>query len=119
MDRTYDADGRREPGYFDSNQSVPQYTSSYSAEPRDSPSFRGTESSTARKRSSPPINDKMASGADRDELAGHAVSPELIAAITEKVKRERMCRFSPDLIASTPQTAASLVLTRLISRRTS
>jgi hypothetical protein len=87
MDRTYDAYGRREPGYFDSNQSVPQYTSSYSAEPRDSPSFRGTESSAARKRSSP-INDKMASGADRDELAGHAVSPELIAAITEKVKRE-------------------------------
>ena len=92
MDRTYDAYGRREPGYFDSNQSVPQYTSSYSAEPRDSPSFRGTESSAARKRSSP-INDKMASGADRDELAGHAVSPELIAAITERVKRERMCSF--------------------------
>jgi hypothetical protein len=89
MDRTYDAYGRREPGYFDSNQSVPQYTSSYSAEPRDSPSFRGTESSAARKRSSP-INDKMASGPDRDELAGHAVSPELIAAITEKVKREGM-----------------------------
>jgi hypothetical protein len=76
------AHGRREPrpDYF---ASVPEYTNSDSSEPRVG------RASPTRKLSSPPINDKMASGADRDELEGHpGVSPELIAAITERVKKE-------------------------------
>ena len=78
------AHGRREPrpDYF---ESVPEYTNYDSSEPR----VRGA--SPIRKLSSPPISDKMASGADRDELEGHpGVSPELIAAITERVKKEGM-----------------------------
>jgi hypothetical protein len=78
----YDAYG--EPGYFESNHFVPEYTKYSTTEPRDNPSLRRAES----KRTSP-INDKMTSGADRDDLISHAgVSEELIAAITEKVKRE-------------------------------
>jgi hypothetical protein len=92
----YDAYG--EPSYFESNQPVPEYTNYYSTEPRDNPSLRRTES----KHSSQPINDKMASAADRDELMeGHAgVSPELIALLTEKVKRESMLPAAMSLTCS-------------------
>jgi len=59
----------------------------YSAEPRD---YHSSLSSHPRQRSSPPINERMASAADRADPAGHdGVSPELIAAITDKVKKER------------------------------
>lgn len=86
----YDSYGRRDSaGYFDNaNQPVPEYTKNYSTEPRT------RESTTSgRKRSSPPLSDKMASATDRDDLSAHAgVSEELIAAITEKVKREGMLK---------------------------
>jgi hypothetical protein len=80
-----------EPGYFDPNYSMPEYTKArYSPEPRDNPSLRRRESSNARQRSSPPLAGKMPSAPDRvDSISPDAVSPELIAAITEKVKRER------------------------------
>jgi hypothetical protein len=74
--------GRREPrpDYF---EPVPEYTNYDSSEPR----VRGA--SPVRKLSSPPISDKMASGADREELEGYpGVSPDLIAAITERVTKE-------------------------------
>jgi hypothetical protein len=74
------AHGRREPDYF---ESVPEYANYNSSEPRVS------RTPPTRKLSSPPINEKMAAGADRDELKGHpGVSPELIAEITERVKKE-------------------------------
>lgn len=90
----YDSSSRRpqrggigEPGYFDDSQ-----TSDYSrsAEPRDIPSARDRSSSNARQRSFP-INNGMTSSPERAEPAGYeAVSPELIAEITERVKREGM-----------------------------
>ena len=97
----YDAYGRRDPGYFDEpNQPDPEYTNYYSTEPRDN--SRRKDSPSSRKRSSPPANVKMASATDRDELPAHAgVSEELLAAITEKIKREGMSIYC---------TAASLVL---------
>jgi hypothetical protein len=73
------AHGRREPDYF---ESVPEDTNNDSSEPR-------RRASPMRKLSSPPIDDKMASGADHHELKGHlGVSPELIAEITERVRKE-------------------------------
>jgi hypothetical protein len=80
-----------EPGYFDPNYAMPEYTKArYSPEPRENPSLRRRESSNARQRSSPPLAGKMPSAPDRvDSISHDAVSPELIAAITEKVKRER------------------------------
>jgi hypothetical protein len=76
---------RREPDYF---ESVPEYANRDSSEPRDSPSNL-RRASPIRKRSLPPINDEMASAADRDELKAHpGVTPELIAEITERVKKE-------------------------------
>ncbi len=74
--------GRREPrpDYF---EPVPEYTN------KDSPEPRVGGASPVRKPSSPPISDKMVSGADRGELEGYpGVSPDLIAAITEKVTKE-------------------------------
>lgn len=57
-------------------------------ENRNSTEPRRAAESPTRKRSSP-INDRMASAADRDSLKGHpGVSPELIAEITERVKKE-------------------------------
>ncbi|KAL5321648.1 hypothetical protein ACEPPN_009608 [Leptodophora sp. 'Broadleaf-Isolate-01'] len=104
----YDAYGRPlrsngEPSYFDpldasaageySNRSQNYYDSS---EPRDSnPSsyhhIHHREPVNPRRRESPPVGGKMASAADRGEqvqVGPDGVSPELIAAITEKVKRE-------------------------------
>ncbi|KAE9375394.1 hypothetical protein N431DRAFT_555828 [Stipitochalara longipes BDJ] len=76
--------GRREPDYF---ESIPEYANRDSPEPREHPSLR--RASPTQKRSSPPINDEMASAADRDELRAHpGVTPELIAEITERVKKE-------------------------------
>jgi hypothetical protein len=89
----YDAYG--EPGYFESNHFVPEYTKYTTTEPRDNPSLRRAES----KRTSP-INDKMTSGANRDDLISHAgVSEELIAAITEKVKKEGMLPAAASLVS--------------------
>jgi len=89
----YDAYGRPqrgtgEPGgYFEFNHAASDYT------PNINPNSRGDElrrtESNARKRTSPPINERSTFAADRVEPAGNdGVSPELIAAITEKVKRE-------------------------------
>jgi hypothetical protein len=72
-------------GYFDDS---PDYSTQRSAEPRDSSSARERSTSNARQRSFP-INDNMTSSPERAEPAGFdSVSPELIAEITERVKRE-------------------------------
>ncbi|KAK2625822.1 hypothetical protein QTJ16_005134 [Diplocarpon rosae] len=91
----FDAYGRRtrengEPGYFDGSSSAADYTSHqsyYDPEPRDNnPTLppRDNRDTFPRRRESP---GKMATtGA---EQVGHeGVSPELIAAITESVKKE-------------------------------
>jgi hypothetical protein len=90
--------GRREPrpDYF---EPVPEYTNYDSTEPRV------RRASPIRKLSSPPISDKMASGAERDELEAYpGVSPDLIAAITERVKKEGthipLCCTGPSLAKS-------------------
>ena len=97
---------RREPGYF---ESIPEYANRDFSEPREHPSLR--RASPTQKRS-PPINDGMASAADRDELRAHpGVTPELIAEITERVKKEG----TNHLICC---TAASLANSRHHSGRT-
>jgi hypothetical protein len=81
--------GNGEPGYFSDN-SMPDYTSSsyYSgSEARDdNPSMRRT--SSYRKRASPSIPDRMTTAPEQAGPSYDGVSPELIAAITERVKRE-------------------------------
>jgi hypothetical protein len=91
----YDAYGRPqrgngESGYFDPSDPTPEYLRHYPIDPRDNlPSPRHGESSNPRQRFSPPINDRMTSASERPEPAGHeSVSPEVIAAITERIKRE-------------------------------
>ncbi|KAG4426467.1 hypothetical protein IFR04_000349 [Cadophora malorum] len=104
----YDAYGRPlrsngEPDYFDplgspaatdyTNHSTSSSQNYYgSSEPRDSyHHIHHREPTNPRRRESPPVASKMASAADRgDQLptGPDGVSPELIAAITEKVKRE-------------------------------
>tara|TARA_R110002060_G_scaffold6681_4_gene10131 strand:+ start:790 stop:1185 length:396 start_codon:yes stop_codon:yes gene_type:complete len=106
----YDAYGRPlrsngEPDYFDplgspaatdyTNHSTSSSQNYYgSSEPRDSyHHIHHREPTNPRRRESPPVASKMASAADRgDQLptGPDGVSPELIAAITEKVKREGM-----------------------------
>jgi hypothetical protein len=83
--------GNGEPGYFESNDShMPSSSSQYNVEPRDNAPSRKRASSILQQ----PNNDnKMTSAPDRTEPSGTDVSPELIAAITERVKKERM--FSP------------------------
>jgi hypothetical protein len=88
----YDSYGRpsREPGYFDDDKQTADYSTQRSAEPRDSSYARERSASNARQRSFP-INDKMTSSPERAESTGFdTVSPELIAEITERVKREGM-----------------------------
>jgi len=75
----------REPDYF---EVIPEYANRDSSEPRAHPSIRRA-SPTQKRSSPPPINDRMASAADRDELRAYPrVTPELIAEITERVKKE-------------------------------
>ena len=79
----YDAYGRREangdPGYFPSGYTnVPDSSTQFPAEPG--------ASSTSRQQP------KM-SAPDRAGSIGADVSPELIAAITERVKKERMLQW--------------------------
>jgi hypothetical protein len=90
----YDAYGRprgsAEPGFFENKDAVPDYTSNYSPEPRDNPSMHRNESTTTRNRVSPSRTDRMTTSSRPIEPASHdGVSPELVAAITEKVKQER------------------------------
>ena len=79
-----------EPGYFEPEDSMPDYTKQYATEPRDNnPSSRQRDSSNPRKRSSPPLNNKVTSSTGGEESLGpDGVSPELIATITEKIKKE-------------------------------
>jgi len=89
----YDAHGRsrgnEDPSHLESNGSNTHDSSQYPTEPQDKPSMGRRASSNASPRTSSPIDDKMASAPDRAEPLGHdGVSPELIAAITEKVKKE-------------------------------
>lgn len=77
--------GRREPGYFESTDShMHGYSSQYNVEPRENLNSSQRASSTLRQ-----TNDNMTSAPDHIELSGADVSPELIAEITERVKRER------------------------------
>jgi hypothetical protein len=86
----YDAYGRlqrgnEEPGYFESNDShMPGHSSQYNAEPRDNLPSRPRDSSFLRQ-----SGDTMTAVPDRTESSGTDVSAELIAAITERVKKER------------------------------
>jgi len=83
----YDAYGRplHEPDYFNTqNNSSPVYSRQFTTEPRNSYS-----SSQQRNSSTGPQANKM-SVSDRPDTNSHDVSPELIAAITERVKKERM-----------------------------
>lgn len=72
--------GPAQAGYFDDS-------ASYYAGPRDNDPSRREDSSSTPKRSPTTKYDKMASTAGASEPEG--VSPDLIAAITEKVKKER------------------------------
>lgn len=83
--------GSGEPDYFEPNDSdMPAFSSHYNAEPREGSSSKLRASSNLRQSNN--INN-MTAAPDRTESsgAGTDVSPELIAAITERVKRERMC----------------------------
>lgn len=74
--------GTGQAGYFDESE-IPEYLGQYGGEPRDKPSIRRRTSSSARQRT-PPVSDRMT--AEPSNYDG--VSPDLIAAITEKVKKE-------------------------------
>lgn len=77
--------GAAQAGYFDDP------TSYYAAEPRDNDPSRREDSSNTPKRSPSTKYDKMASTASPSAPEG--VSPDLIAAITEKVKKELLEHF--------------------------
>src|SRR5579859_3335832 len=98
--------GNGEPSYFEPSDAASDYMSHhYSTEPRD---YHPSMSSRPRQPTSLPINDRMTSAADRSDPAGQdGVSPELIAAITDKVKKER--KFQHARLRAFPK------LTRLIS----
>jgi hypothetical protein len=111
-----------EPDYF---ESIPEYTNRDSAaEPRrDNPALR--RASPTQKRSSPPINDEMASGEDLDELKLHpVVSPELIAEITERVTERVTVRVRKEgthhmLLYAAPSLANSLhIVVEELSKQT-
>lgn len=79
----YDAYGRPQPGYFDESKDY--------AEPHDTAATRRDRSTSNARRQTFPIRDRMTSSPERPEPAGYdtsTVSPELIAVITERVKRE-------------------------------
>ena len=82
----YDAYGRplQAPAHLDAqNNSTPTYSHQYSDEPRNAQYSHQRASPTA------PQTNKM-SVPERSESTSQDVSPELIAAITERVKKERM-----------------------------
>lgn len=92
---TYDTYGRplQETAYFEAqNTSVPDYSRQYTAEPRN------TNSSAQKRTSSTAQQTSKMSVPERTESTSHDVSPELIAAITERVKKECM--------SLTPRTSA-------------
>lgn len=77
--------GSAQDGYFDDASMY------YAAESRDRPSLRRADSSSTPRRSPTTKNDKMSSAsAPENPAAPDGVSPDLIAAITKKVKEERM-----------------------------
>jgi hypothetical protein len=80
--------GNPEPGYFEPADSHMPAGSShqYNIEPRDNLPSKHRTSSTLRQR---PNADKMTTAPDRTEPSDHDVSPELVAVITERVKKER------------------------------
>lgn len=84
----YDASGRLrgnggDPGYFEARDTFPEYNTAYSDS--NHPSRRRDE----RQRASPLNHDRMTSSTDRFEGTGYdGVSPEVLAAITEKVTRD-------------------------------
>jgi hypothetical protein len=83
--------GNGEPGYFDDSQTS-DYSRPAEAEPHGNSSAQDRSISNARQRSFP-INDRMATSPERAEPSGYdTVSPELIAEITERVKREGMSK---------------------------
>lgn len=83
--------GGADAGYFETNG--PTYSTQYNTEPREKPPSRYQNSSTSRQTTS----DNMTSAPDRAESSGTDVSPELIAAITERVKKERMFNINEAL----------------------
>ncbi len=93
----YDAYGRPQrgngdPGYFEPDHAVPEYTNYYSSEPRDeNPAYRRREAaSNMQRRFTPPPSDNTTTISDRTEPVSYEdVSPDLIATITERVKKER------------------------------
>lgn len=81
----YDAYGGRsgEPIYFEDTDTIPEYTSNYPSEPRDHSPYN--ESTNSRNRASPSKTDRMTTSS-RPAEPNH---DDLIAEITERVKRER------------------------------
>ena len=107
----YDAYGDRSHrgGYFDDSSDLG--TQQFVAEPRENTTSWDRSTSNARQRSFP-INDRMTSSPERPEPTGiDNVSPELIAVITEKVKREGKSKTSfvaPQPCQGTELTALSV-----------
>jgi hypothetical protein len=76
--------GPAQDGYFDDASMY------YAAESRDRPSLRRADSSSTPRRSPTTNHDKITSApAPENPAASDGVSPEIIAAITKKVKEER------------------------------
>ena len=93
----YDAYGRplQETVYLEPlNNSNPDYSRQYTTEPRN------TYSSAQQRTSSTAQQANKMSVPERTESSSHDVSPELIAAITERVKKERM--LMPRILALVP-----------------
>lgn len=96
----YDAYGRSQqgrgsdqPGYFESTDGTPEYSRHYPSEQRDRDNLNAPRWNHAHQRYSPPIlSERMASApaarSEPVEKGSESVSPEIIAAITEKVKRD-------------------------------
>jgi hypothetical protein len=90
----YDSYGRlrgngEQPGYFEPGDTTPDYTRHYPSDNYHPPSSR-FDSTSHQRHHSPSING-MTSASERSDSTGHeGVSPEVIAAITEKVKKECM-----------------------------
>lgn len=101
---SYDAYGRplrgHEPSHFEtSDSSAADYNYPQHSEARDIPIHNRRES--PRRRSPPLGSERMASSVDsRDQAPSMAdgVSPELIAAITEKVKKEGGSLFAENCL---------------------
>ncbi|KAG9248160.1 hypothetical protein BJ878DRAFT_76181 [Calycina marina] len=83
----YDAYGRAEAPPFNDHNTSPNYSKQYSAEPHTSNDY--FKSTSKRAPSIAPQASNM-SVPERSDSTSHDVSPELIAAITERVKKELM-----------------------------